>query len=329
MRYFTFYFTSTRKPAQIDREMPAQKSFGKALHYLENRFNGHTRKSKLMSSLWELFLAEALEAERQRLAQQLDESLLQQIHLILAQVNAYEQATTHPQARLAFTVIANLVQQLLQRTIDLEALLHPTVLEILGLEAALESYANQQRRTTGVQLEITLERFPIRLPLPLEWMLLRVTQALVERATRQYNATYLSLSLARRSPYIIYTFADNGTPTSDGLIAILQKLELWDSSYSLQASRWGGLETVITLKLEPTIELTERERAVIHLLAQGLTNKEIAAQLNVSPRTVKFHIDNIFSKLGVNNRTEAAIYALRHGWVHPTQLHYSLEKEGQ
>jgi NarL family two-component system response regulator LiaR len=60
---------------------------------------------------------------------------------------------------------------------------------------------------------------------------------------------------------------------------------------------------------------------VIQLLAEGLSNKEIARLLFISPRTVNFHLDNIYSKLGVNSRTEAAIYALRYGWVRRSAAH--------
>ena len=65
---------------------------------------------------------------------------------------------------------------------------------------------------------------------------------------------------------------------------------------------------------QPPVQLTPREREVIRLLTEGLSNKEIARLLSVSPRTVNFHLDNIYAKLGVNSRTEAAIYALRQGW---------------
>jgi DNA-binding NarL/FixJ family response regulator len=60
-------------------------------------------------------------------------------------------------------------------------------------------------------------------------------------------------------------------------------------------------------------ELTEREREVLGLLAAGRSNKEIARQLGVSERTVKGHVGNVLGKLGVTSRTQAAIYAMRHG----------------
>ncbi len=51
--------------------------------------------------------------------------------------------------------------------------------------------------------------------------------------------------------------------------------------------------------------LTPRETEILQVLALGLTNKEIARQFSISEHTVKYHVDSIFSKLGVNNRTEA------------------------
>ena len=56
--------------------------------------------------------------------------------------------------------------------------------------------------------------------------------------------------------------------------------------------------------------LTERELEVLRLLAQGILNKEIAQTLNISLGTVRFHTSNIYKKLGVSNRTEAARLAL-------------------
>ncbi|MFV9507470.1 MAG: response regulator [Oscillochloridaceae bacterium umkhey_bin13] len=56
----------------------------------------------------------------------------------------------------------------------------------------------------------------------------------------------------------------------------------------------------------PAADLSEREAEVLALVAQGLTNTQIAQRLRVSDNTVKFHLQNIYQKLGVGNRTEAA-----------------------
>ena len=65
----------------------------------------------------------------------------------------------------------------------------------------------------------------------------------------------------------------------------------------------------------PGFDLTERERVVLALLVEGLNNTQIAGKLYVSPSTIKSHVSNILSKLGVASRTEAAALALRHGLV--------------
>ncbi len=58
--------------------------------------------------------------------------------------------------------------------------------------------------------------------------------------------------------------------------------------------------------------LTEREIEVLELIAEGMLNKQIAKKLYISEKTVKNHVSNIFRKLNVSDRTQAAIYALKH-----------------
>lgn len=62
-------------------------------------------------------------------------------------------------------------------------------------------------------------------------------------------------------------------------------------------------------------ELTPREQEVLKLIAEGCSNKEIARELCISEKTVKNHINNIFSKLHVYDRTQAMLYAIRKGLV--------------
>jgi DNA-binding NarL/FixJ family response regulator len=65
----------------------------------------------------------------------------------------------------------------------------------------------------------------------------------------------------------------------------------------------------------PAETLTDREREVLILLAQGRLNKEIALALSISERTVKFHVSAILAKLGAGNRTEAVTIAVQRGLV--------------
>jgi NarL family two-component system response regulator LiaR len=62
----------------------------------------------------------------------------------------------------------------------------------------------------------------------------------------------------------------------------------------------------------PGHDLTQREREVLALLVEGLSNKQIAERLVVSPSTIKSHVSHILAKLGVASRTEAAALAVRH-----------------
>ncbi len=61
--------------------------------------------------------------------------------------------------------------------------------------------------------------------------------------------------------------------------------------------------------------LTPREQEVLQLVAQGLANKQIAARLGITERTVKLHVSNILGKLGATNRTDAATLAVQRGLV--------------
>jgi len=75
-------------------------------------------------------------------------------------------------------------------------------------------------------------------------------------------------------------------------------------------------------KLAPTAvkkmkALTRREREILGLVVQGLTNKQIAELLCISQATVKTHVENIIEKLGVSDRTQAAVWAVRAGMASP------------
>ena len=81
---------------------------------------------------------------------------------------------------------------------------------------------------------------------------------------------------------------------------------------AVRRSQWEALDVPDGVKEEP---LTPREIQVLELVAEGLSNKGIAARLDISDQTVKFHVSSICGKLGAANRTDAVRRALRRGLI--------------
>jgi DNA-binding NarL/FixJ family response regulator len=79
----------------------------------------------------------------------------------------------------------------------------------------------------------------------------------------------------------------------------------------------GYLQKEEGAALKPHERLTVREREVLHMLAQGLNNEEIAVRLSVSRRTVEVHRAHVMHKLGVHNQVQLLRYAIQAGITHP------------
>lgn len=82
-------------------------------------------------------------------------------------------------------------------------------------------------------------------------------------------------------------------------------------------TRMGETSSTPSVKSPPTYpnDLTAREVEVLHLVAQGLTDAQVAEQLVVSSRTVNTHLTSIYGKIGVSSRSAATRYALEHQLV--------------
>jgi signal transduction histidine kinase/DNA-binding CsgD family transcriptional regulator len=263
-------------------------------------------------------IAAVVEGERRRLAGLLQSNVIEPLSLLLSQARAYEGTLSgNPTGRMAVSVLSSLARQVLQQVRDLDANLHPTVLEALGLEPALEALASQAIRACGLRIDLSLERMRERLPPQVELALFRATQDALDRAVGYAHASRVTIRLVHRDERLTFSLSDNGTVPADGstLRAARQRLEQLGATVEITNNVQGNLELDVSLTLAAPIQLTPREMEVIQHLVDGLSNKEIAHSLTISPRTVNFHLDNIYSKLNVNSRTEAAIYALRQGWA--------------
>ena len=94
-------------------------------------------------------------------------------------------------------------------------------------------------------------------------------------------------------------------------LAVVLRRALSGESFAV----WGVEEPQAVAQTTGEVPLSEREAAVLEAVARGLSNREIGRQLWISEQTVKFHLRNVYRKLGISSRTEAARYAYRTGLV--------------
>jgi DNA-binding CsgD family transcriptional regulator len=259
----------------------------------------------------------SVENERRRLAGLLQSEVVESLNLLLSQANIYEQTlSANPMARMAVSILTSLARQTLQQARDLGDHLFPAMLETLGLEPALENLSSQISRARGIRINLELERLPERLPRRIELALFRLTQEFLD-ALSTVNATQATVHLQRQAQQVDFELGCNGRGALDErlLQGTRQWLEQLGGQFQPEQERAGEFNLAVRFMLTPLVQLTPREMEVIQLVAEGLSNKEIGRSLSISPRTVNFHLDNLFSKLGVRSRTEAAVYALRQGYV--------------
>ncbi len=100
-----------------------------------------------------------------------------------------------------------------------------------------------------------------------------------------------------------------GNYVVNGEVMSEQKLAAWLLQQLKERDVYGGFEEDLFVPLSP------REMEILVLITKGYSNKEIAYKLGISRQTVKNHMTSILRKLQVNDRTQAAVYALRHGWI--------------
>src|SRR5579883_234699 len=216
---------------------------------------------------------------------------------------------------------------------------HPIVRE--GLRAVLETQPDfevvgtpQQAANGEEALRLARELQPDIILLDLEMPVMDGVEMI--RRLRQQAGSGQKADPGPR--VIVFTAFDNDERIIAALAAgangyLLKGAPREDIFHAIRVTMQGGslLQPVVASKLlrhmeqreggrssleQPIYEaLTERELEVLHLLAQGMPNKEIAAHLVISERTAKFHVSSIMGKLGAANRTEAVSLAAQKGLI--------------
>ena len=202
---------------------------------------------------------------------------------------------------------------------------HPIVRE--GLRTVLETQADFEvvaEAANGEEaLQFVTQLAPDILLLDLEMPLMDGVETI-----RRLHTT-----LATTPRIIVFTAFDNDERIIHAIQAgadgyLLKGAPRDDIFHAMRVALDGGslLQPIVASKLlhhvgthsaqSMSIEtLTERELEVLHLLAQGMPNKEIAGKLVISERTAKFHVSSIMGKLGATNRTEAVSLAAQKGII--------------
>jgi DNA-binding NarL/FixJ family response regulator len=170
-----------------------------------------------------------------------------------------------------------------------------SVVDLEGAEVALWDPGADPARTAGRLGELTALRVPAVAVLA--------------------DGTHLGAAIAAGARGVVLR-DQVGSGLVAALVAVRSGLTVIDTALAGQLATGPGHEAAVTSALRGGIdELTAREREVVQLLSEGLSNKLIAARLDISEHTAKFHVNSILGKLGASTRTEAVVEALRRGHV--------------
>src|SRR5512138_109273 len=181
--------------------------------------------------------------------------------------------------------------------LDMIRLLSPAV---VLLDVNLPGMNGQQ-----ITHQVTQDKLPVRIVLMTGYD--DIEQAL--HAAMAGAAAFCSKDVEPKSLIRIIRDVAEGKFVFGGQIMNQRELQVWIEQ-QIEGARRSYSEPG-----SPFHPLSEREMEVLECVVQGMSNKEIAGLLGISHQTVKNHVTSILRKFGVEDRTQAVVYALKHGWV--------------
>jgi DNA-binding NarL/FixJ family response regulator len=147
----------------------------------------------------------------------------------------------------------------------------------------------------------------------------------LDRIRKQHPKVKVVILSVSTDPEVVQTVLNHGAAAY-----VVKSVNPIDLSSALRQALEGTVFSAVGLPEKTAQEdavkaagLTERETTILKALARGLSNEAIGKELWVAEQTVKFHLTNIYRKLEVSNRTEAARYAYEHGLIDSPQPEHS------
>ena len=210
--------------------------------------------------------------------------------------------------------------------VDDQALIRTGFKTILETEPGIEVVGEAADGTEGIALALDLQ--PDGICMDVQMPQLDGIEATRQLTAKGCRSAILILTTFDRDDFLFETLQAGAagfvlkTAEAEELIEAVQILGRGDGLLAPQVTRrviarFTATQPQHAAQVSVDV-LTEREQTTLLCLARGLTNAEIAAELFVSPETVKTHVSNILSKLGLRDRISAVIWAYEHGLVSPS-----------
>ena len=210
--------------------------------------------------------------------------------------------------------------------VDDQALIRTGFKTILETEPGIEVVGEAADGTEGIALALDLQ--PDVICIDVQMPQLDGIEATRQLTAKGCRSAILILTTFDRDDFLFETLQAGAagfvlkTAEAEELIEAVQILGRGDGLLAPQVTRrviarFTATQPQHAAQVSVDV-LTEREQTTLLCLARGLTNAEIAAELFVSPETVKTHVSNILSKLGLRDRISAVIWAYEHGLVSPS-----------
>ncbi|MFL5698391.1 MAG: hybrid sensor histidine kinase/response regulator transcription factor [Ktedonobacteraceae bacterium] len=283
--------------------------------------------------LYEIKLKVAIDEERSRIARDIHDGVAQNIVHAIHKLE-FIQRVLEKQPDVALQEISRTSDLLKESWHDLRqgiSSLIPLQLEEQGFDAALQNLLHEHMHDEPT-LKIDYERDDFaRLPLSLEVPIFRFIQEALNNVRKHAQASRVVIRIRLLADILLVEVSDNGEgfdveevlstakagPVHHmGLRAMRDRVQEAGGQWEISSKSDEGTTIRARFLLATSSGvLTQREREVLRLLVEGLTNRAIAEKLSVSTETIKSHVHHIMQKMQVNDRTRAAVIATKQHWL--------------